>query len=356
MKKKILVIHHRDVFSGAEKVLVDTLASWNTDVVFSHVVPRDSRLAERLKANNLNTVSSSYLSGFSEVSLWTYFKNYILFTYELLVLRRSHDVLVANTFYASVRCWLFALLTINGKCKKISILHDIFLSRRSKIFLRVVLWPFNGVIAVSKATVILNGLTRMKKVEVIYNGIELAPMSTPKKLNRDIVAIVGLLDPWKGQLNLLKKMMDYESPRLLFIGSDFNKVYTRQLKEIGNTRCEILGEVSHPWRYALNRGVNFSINCSVRPDPLPTVVLESIASGIIPFVTNLGGAREMIPSELWPLLVVDFSQEQAIRDMKNNIDTMTIDEYINVMGQLHQHIEKNFSLETKRNKFQKFIN
>ena len=152
------------------------------------------------------------------------------------------------------------------------------------------------------------------KISVIYDGLELdgldpnisgQPFRQQQQLNDDdfAVGLVGLLIPWKGQeifldaARILKEKIP--SLKMLIIGGTpddcfpYEKRLKQRVKQEGLESTVIFtGHVSDmPHVYS---GLDVVVSASTSPEPLGTVVIESMAMGRPLIGPNHGGAAEMM--------------------------------------------------------------
>ena len=160
------------------------------------------------------------------------------------------------------------------------------------------------------------------KVSVIYDGLELHgldPATNGKHFrqlhqlsDRDFaVGLVGLLIPWKGQeifLDAAKTLKDkIPNLKMLIIGGTpddcipYEKMLKQRVKQEGLESTVIFtGHVSDmPHVYS---GLDAVVSASTSPEPLGTVVIESMAMGRPLIGPNHGGAAEMMEHEKTGLL------------------------------------------------------
>ncbi|MEZ0154845.1 MAG: glycosyltransferase family 4 protein [Candidatus Reddybacter sp.] len=153
-----------------------------------------------------------------------------------------------------------------------------------------------------------------EKINVIYDGLELdgldpstdgRPFRHLHQLTSDdfAVGLVGLLIPWKGQEIFLDaaKTLKEKIPNLkmLIIGGTpddclpFETMLKQRVKQEGLGSTVIFtGHVSDMPR--VYNGLNIVVSASTSPEPLGTVVIESMALGRPLIGPNHGGAAEMI--------------------------------------------------------------
>jgi len=353
--KKVLIVHHRDVFSGAEKVVTDLYSldsKKNLDI--TNFVPNNSELGRFYVNSNLNCIYSNNLISKEKHNIFYYFYKLFLLNFEILCSLNKFDVIIANTYISAIKIFPALLIIKLFKTKGICIIHDIFNQKHKLYSLKILSKTVNSMITVSNTTAKLNRLENLTNVHVIYNGISLMPLRTIKTITKNIV-IVGLLDPWKGQANLVENSKYSKLFTTYLIGSTRNLDYVDQIKKLKINNVKIVGAKSNPWEYVNKINASFSICCSIKPDPLPTVVLESIANSIIPFVTSLGGGSEMIPPKYHRLLVVDFFSDADINKMVFEINNMSLKQYNIIINDLRMYLLKNFNSEMKREKYSKLL-
>jgi len=152
------------------------------------------------------------------------------------------------------------------------------------------------------------------KITVIYDGLELNGLDPTidgtafrqqQQLNDDgfAVGLVGLLIPWKGQeifLDAAKTLKDkIPNLKMLIIGGTpddclpYEKMLKQRVVQEGLESTVIFtGHVTDmPHVYS---GLDVVVSASTSPEPLGTVVIESMAMGRPLIGPNHGGAAEMM--------------------------------------------------------------
>ncbi len=153
-----------------------------------------------------------------------------------------------------------------------------------------------------------------EKISVIYDGLELdglnpaisgAPFREQHNIsdNDFAVGLVGLLIPWKGQeifIDAAKALKDTApNLKMLIIGgtpddcTPYEAMLKKRVIDEGLDDCIIFtGHVSDmPMVYS---GLDIVVSASTAPEPLGTVVIESMAMGRPLIGPDHGGAAEMI--------------------------------------------------------------
>jgi glycosyltransferase involved in cell wall biosynthesis len=161
-----------------------------------------------------------------------------------------------------------------------------------------------------------------EKRTVIYDGIELHKLDVRAdgkafrarfgiSDNAFAVGLVGLLIPWKGQKLFLEAARELLTriPRLhlLIVGGTPDECadYEKELRRIAGDapfagRVTFTGHVAE--MAAAYNGLDVVLSASTSPEPLGTVVIESLALGRPLVAPDHGGALEMIEHERTGLL------------------------------------------------------
>jgi glycosyltransferase involved in cell wall biosynthesis len=239
-----------------------------------------------------------------------------------------------------------------------------------KYFLVRLIEKSNQVIAVSDATrdFWMKQSTKLN-IHLLHNGIPTSdfkhavslndsefPFTLKNTNNAILIAMVGRVQPWKGQayfLNIMKSFFDEMKVSELnvyaiMVGDAYPgyEYYVAELKqsivdnELGDKVFYIGYRRDIP---AILASIDLLVLPSLLPDPLPTVVLEAMASGKPVLATLQGGASEMIlEGETGAFMPLDDHKKAAetLRSLLLNTEKMR------EMGQKgNQRVNEYFSLE-----------
>ena len=146
-----------------------------------------------------------------------------------------------------------------------------------------------------------------KKIERIYNGIILSETDSLIKLEKDqddfVITSVARIIPYKGHRylieianELIKKSTKF---KFLIVGdtlssyASYEKSVIQKVKDLGlENQIKFLGfrnDVSNILKQS-----DLFIHPAISPDPLPTVLFESLHNDLPSAATNLGGAIEIL--------------------------------------------------------------
>lgn len=160
---------------------------------------------------------------------------------------------------------------------------------------------------------IVKGWAPSKKIDVIYNGVEVPPRASTQNRESDLIVTSGRLVPWKGFKELIQIVAG--TPwRLVILGDGPQRdELERQIKKNGaSNRITLLGQVSREvareW-YA--RATVFVLNSQY--EGLSHALIEAMATGAPVLATNVGGNPEVLFGN-------GFDLGQVLVDSNNKVD------------------------------------
>jgi glycosyltransferase involved in cell wall biosynthesis len=335
------MLHQGAELYGSDKMFfigATNLHDKGVDVVV--VLSCDGPLVEMLRARgifvkvlDLAVLRRSCLSGvFASFKwMWSFIRAVAALFY--LVKEMKPDVVYVNTL-AVVSPLCLKVLPFGKNIKYIHHIHEIQSAPKIivKLLYKASIRFSDLVLCVSEAVrehvlqFDQSGIGK-EKVKLLYNGIPPIEISDVRKeafLNEfkkdgtftggeSIVAIVGRLHSWKGQLEILDVIYSVSKimptgVKFVFFGDVFpgyecykNEVY-RKVEALGlSAVVKFCGE-------RRDADILFDV-CdlvllpSIAPDPLPTVVLEAMSAGKPVIAYNMGGAQEMIVNGITGFLI-----------------------------------------------------
>ncbi|MDC1455954.1 glycosyltransferase family 4 protein [Flavobacteriaceae bacterium] len=201
-----------------------------------------------------------------------------------------------------------------------------------------------------------------KKIERIYNGIILSKTDSLIKLERDqddfVITSVARIIPYKGHgylidiaNELIKKSTKF---KFLIVGDtlpsyvSYEKSVKQKVNDLGlENQIKFLGfrnDIS-----GILKQSDLFIHPAIAPDPLPTVLFESLYNDLPSVATNLGGAIEILDNGNNGLLIPYNDPKKAAN---------LINEYCSNTKLQKKHLEfskKNFKINFSSESFNKNI-
>ncbi len=318
----ILFLHAGAEMYGSDRVLLNLITNLDKQRFQPYVIlPGYGPLFDALKKNEIGVEIVPYpilrRRLFNPIGILNYTYGFIKYSRIIATIAKEKgiDIVHTNTAATWEGCYVSKKLGI----PQLWSIHEIIEKPRLvyKVTSRVIAKYASITIAVSQAVkdhLIKSGYFRDEDIRVIYNGID------HKKYKPDndcgylysewmipqesrIIGMIGRVNRWKGQKDFLEVanivMNEYTDVYAIMVGSPFEG---EEWREIEIKRA--ISQSAHKDRivYAGYRIDNEFIHClfdifvlpSTDPDPLPTVVLEAMASEK-PIVSYAhGGVCEMV--------------------------------------------------------------
>ena len=312
-KKNILLLHSSNDLYGASKIflqLIDLLKSKNFNV---HVVlPERGKLDDFLNKKDitvsyheLGVLRKKYLNPLGLINRLVTNIKAIKFLSNYIIIR-SIDLVYTNT--STILCG--GIAAKKNDVPSLFHIHEIPTGNKFYEFFsgKIINKISNKVLTVSNS-VKSHWLKYIddKKIERIYNGIIFEKTDSLKKLDRNqddfVIISVARLIPYKGHGylidiadELIKKSTKF---KFLILGDtlssyvSYEKSVKQKVKDLGlENQIKFLGfrnDVS-----SILKQSDLFIHSAISPDPLPTVLFESLYNNLPTAATNLGGAIEIL--------------------------------------------------------------
>ena len=312
-KKNILLLHSSNDLYGASKIflqLIDLFISKNFNV---HVVlPEKGKLNDFLIKKDIKIVyvelgvlRKKYLNPLGLINRAVANIKAIAFLSKYI---KDHSIDLVYTNTSTVLCGGIAAKK-NGIASLFHV-HEIPTGNKLYEFFsgKIINRISNKVLTVSNS-VENHWLKNINenKIERIYNGIIFEKTDSSNKIDRDqddiVITSVSRLIPYKGHKylieiadELLKKSPKF---RFLIVGDTlssyafYEKNVKQKVKDLGlENKIKFLGfrnDVSSILKHS-----DLFIHPAISPDPLPTVLFESLYNDLPSVATNLGGAIEIL--------------------------------------------------------------
>jgi glycosyltransferase involved in cell wall biosynthesis len=201
-----------------------------------------------------------------------------------------------------------------------------------------------------------------KKIERIYNGIIFSKPNSLIKLERDqddfVITSVARIIPYKGHrylIDIANKLIKKSTKfKFLIVGDtltsyvSYEKSVKQKVKDLGlENQIKFLGfreDIS-----SILKQSDLFIHPAIAPDPLPTVLFESLHNDLPSMATNLGGAIEILDNGNNGLLIPYNNPKKAAN---------LINEYCTNIKLQKKHLQnskKNFKINFSSESFSKNI-
>lgn len=318
MPQKILMLHSSSDMYGASKILLITVlllrdAGHEVYVVLSE----EGLLAEAIRKEGvevriirLGILRRKYFNPIGLLNRLQVIRNAHR---ELVKLAKEKQVthLYSNTTAVLVGAWVARDLRIFHTWH----IHEIIAQPRwlAWVLGKMVGRYANQVIVVSQAVKeFWNQIIPHKELTVVYNGIDYSSYIDAKPALRQeapipeghlLIGMIGRISHWKGQgyfLDIAKKLTQ-ANPNLAFViagdafpGSEHLVTEMQQKIKALDLEKQVYALGFRTDVPEVLASLDVFVLPSILPDPLPTVILEAMASGKPVVATAHGGAREMV--------------------------------------------------------------
>ena len=367
-KKKLLLLHSSNDLYGASKIflqLIDLLTKNGFDVHI--IIPEKGMLDDflikkdiKIEYLELGVLRKKYLNPLGLINRLVANVKAIAFLSKYI---KDHSIDLVYTNTSTILSGGIAAKR-NG-IPSLFHIHEIPTGNKLYEFFsgKIINWYSSKVLTVSNS-VKKHWLKYIhdKKIERIYNGIIFSKTDSLVELERDqddfVITTVARLIPYKGHsylidiaYELIKKSMKF---KFLIVGDtlpsyvSYEKSVKQKVKDLGiENQIKFLGfrnDVS-----SILKQSNLFIHPAISPDPLPTVLFESLHNDLPSVATNLGGAIEILDNGNNGLLI-------PYNDPKKAADL--INEYCSNIKLQKKHLEnskKNFKINFSPESFNKNI-
>ncbi|MCT1223898.1 glycosyltransferase family 1 protein [Lactiplantibacillus plantarum] len=369
--KKILFLHAGAEMYGADKVMLDLISRLNPEQYQPLVVlPTEGVLVTKLREANVSVEVMPYpvmrRKYFNPVGALSYFFDFIKYSNQLIKFAKKHKIDIIHTNTAAVMEGAFVSKRLG--LPQLWSIHEIIVSPRFMYkFTSAVISRYSTLtVTDSKAVKVhleRSGYFSSSAPRVIYNGVDserFSPANSASYLydelnipkNAKIIGMMGRVNSWKGQDDFLTAaelvMAEDETVYTVFVGSAFAGEEWREadLKDrISKSKYKdrIINQGYRTDSQAFYKLFDVFVLPSTRPDPLPTVVLEAMATGKPIVGYRHGGVCEMV-SEGYNGLLADVGDTA---DLGNKILSIVENpELLATMG-LHsrKRLVSNFSMD-----------
>ncbi|HFD2051435.1 glycosyltransferase family 4 protein [Clostridium perfringens] len=369
--KNILYLHAGAELYGADIVLLELLKNINKNKYNPYVVlPCNGPLVDKLRQNNINVEIINYpilrRKYFNPIGMINYIKDYIKYSNKLKQICKREKINIIHTNTTAVLEGVYLK-------KKLSLphiwhIHEIIVKPRFiHKFLSFMVSKFSDeVVTVSKAVKGHLDSTGYfdKEVNVIYNGVDNCVFKKSNEVeylknefnipnNSLVVGMIGRINAWKGQNDFLDAMEivleNNKNTYAMLVGGVFEGEEWRikELKERINSmkyKDRIIFSNYRKDTKNIHALYDIFVLPSINPDPLPTVVLEAMATKNPIVGYKHGGICEMVKEDYNGVL----AKVKDTKDLANKIIKLINDNELRVnMGKNSlERQQQNFSLNS----------
>lgn len=321
---KVIYIDHSPKFSGAEKVLLNLLAlikKSGAGYAPVLVCPAGSDIVEYFEREGVE-IDAAEMKWFTRKAGLGEMLSYALsvFSFSAALVRkiRKHEAAIvqANTFISALYALMPAMIT--GR-PLVWYMYDILeVDLFNKLFVRLAGFGAHTIICASGAVKkrLLEFGVDGKKCVVIHNSIleQESGGGVPKAGNvraglgvpegSPLVGMIGQITSWKGQAVFVESvpavLREFPSARFVVVGDTMSQ-YDREYKESVERLIEKEGLKDRVILAGFRKDIpavmgslDIVVHASIRPDALPTVILEAMFMEKPVVATDVGGVPEII--------------------------------------------------------------
>lgn len=370
--KNILFLHAGAEMYGADKVMLDLIKRLDKSKYNPLVIlPTDGVLVDALKKENIKVVVMPYpimrRKYFNLKGLIQYAYGMVKYTNKITKMAKKQHINLIHTNTAA---------TLEGSfvSKKLHIpqlwsIHEIIVSPKIMYTVTSKLIAKYSSITITDSKAVkdhldASGYFKENAVKVIYNGVDsnrFKPDNDCSYLYNEwnipkdakIIGMMGRVNSWKGQADFLKAaniiMSKFRNVYTVFIGAAFEGEEWRE-KELANAisqspyKDRIINKGYRTDSEGIYKLYDVFVLPSTNPDPLPTVVLEAMATGKPIVGYKHGGVCEMVKDGYNGLL----AEVRNPEDLAAKIESLLEDDDKRIeMGEnSRKRLLKKFSIES----------
>ena len=365
--KKILILHSSNDLYGASKIFIQTCdllhnANYEIHVMLPSKGPLDELIDKNILINyhNLGVLRKKYLNPLG------LFNRFIINIKAISFLSDYVKKNKINLVYTNTSTIISAAVAAKkNKIPSLFHVHEIPISNKIyEIFIGKIINRYS-----SKVLTVSNSVKKhwlkyieVKKIERIYNGIIFSKTDSLVERERDqddfVITSVARIIPNKGHgylIDIANELIEKSKKfKFLIVGdtllsySYYEKNLKQKVKKLGlENHIKFLGfreDVS-----SILKQSDLFIHPAIAPDPLPTVLFESLYNNLPSVATNLGGAIEILDNGKNGLLI-PFNDSRKAANLINEYCTNT-----KLQKKHLENSKKNFKINFSSESFNKNI-
>ena len=377
--KRILYLHAGAEMYGADKVLLELIKGLDKEEFEAHVIlPNDGVLVEALRQVGAKVSVLDYpilrRKYFNPKGIVDYIRSYRFCAKQIVLYAQEHSIDVVHNNTAAVLEGIY--LKRKLKLPLIWHVHEIIVKPKAiSDFINMLMGRYaDKIVTVSQA--VANHIKQSRfikdsQVEVIYNGVDNAvyyPMDASSirekfDIEQDalVIGMIGRVNAIKGQndfIEAVEPLLEKNGQAVAFLAGGVFSGEEWRLEELDNriASSSVVSQIHRIDYYdktsELYNMFDIFVLPSIKPDSLPTVVLEAMACSKPVVGYNNGGIAEMVVDDKSGCLVKPNSPQELSNAISLLLDSSEKREQFGREG--YQIQKELFSLDSYIKNFSEF--
>ena len=369
--KRILYLHAGAEMYGADKVLLELIKGLDSKEFEAHVIlPNDGVLVEALRQVGAKVSVLDYpilrRKYFNPKGIADYIRSYNFYAKQIALYARQHSIDMVHNNTAAVLEGIY--LKRKLKLPLIWHVHEIIVKPKAiSDFINMLMGRYaDKIVTVSQAVanhIKQSPFIKDSQVEVIYNGVDNAvyyPMDASSirekfDIAQDalVIGMIGRVNAIKGQndfIEAVEPLLEKNEKAVAFLAGGVFPGEEWRLEELDNriASSSVVSQIQRIDYYdktsELYNMFDIFVLPSIKPDSLPTVVLEAMACSKPVVGYNNGGIAEMVVDDKSGCLVKPNRPQELSNAISLLLDSSEKREKFGRVG--YQRQKELFSLES----------
>lgn len=377
--KRILYLHAGAEMYGADKVLLELIKGLDRQEFEAHVIlPNDGVLVEALRQVGAQVSVLDYpilrRKYFNPKGIADYIRSYNFYAKQIALYARQHSIDMVHNNTAAVLEGIY--LKRKLKLPLIWHVHEIIVKPKAiSDFINMLMGRYaDKIVTVSQAVanhIKQSPFIKDSQVEVIYNGVDNAvyyPMDASSirekfDIAQDalVIGMIGRVNAIKGQndfIEAVEPLLEKNEQAVAFLAGGVFPGEEWRLEELDKriASSSVVSQIHRIDYYdktsELYNMFDIFVLPSIKPDSLPTVVLEAMACSKPVVGYNNGGIAEMVVDDKSGYLVKPNRPQELSNAISLLLDSSEKREKFGRVG--YQRQKELFSLESYIKNFSEF--
>lgn len=377
--KRILYLHAGAEMYGADKVLLELIKGLDSKEFEAHVIlPNDGVLVEALRQVGAQVSVLDYpilrRKYFNPKGIADYIRSYNFYAKQIALYAREHNIDMVHNNTAAVLEGIY--LKRKLKLPLIWHVHEIIVKPKAiSDFINMLMGRYaDKIVTVSQAVanhIKQSPFIKDSQVEVIYNGVDNAvyyPMDASSirekfDIAQDalVIGMIGRVNAIKGQndfIEAVEPLLEKNEQAVAFLAGGVFPGEEWRLEELDKriASSSVVSQIHRIDYYdktsELYNMFDIFVLPSIKPDSLPTVVLEAMACSKPVVGYNNGGIAEMVVDDKSGCLVKPNRPQELSNAISLLLDSSEKREKFGRVG--YQRQRELFSLESYIKNFSEF--